>query len=701
LSVSLADRATGTETGTAVITLDSDGTGIDGFGTTALGTQTVNLSATVFAYATAATAASLNFGIVHVGQTVTQDITLANSAAAGIYSENLDAAFSGTSADFFANGSVSELAAGASNTSGLVVTIQTGTAGVETGSTTLSLVSDGSTIDTLGTTVLAGKTVTLTGTVDNYASLALHELSGAGTLTSTLANNYTLNLGSVLESATALTADLEVLNSAAGLSDLLSGSFTVASANAAFTNTGIGTFSGLGAGAADTSPVFTLATGTAGTETEVLVIDPAGSNASGYSGTLSPVTLTITGIVADVFTLTTGVDDFVGGPGNDLFIAASGDLSAGDILNGGAGSNTLSLSGGGIFDTTQPATFTSIQSIVATEATGNAAQTVYLRSGYTGMLTAASGAPGAGITIHGNADSATIQLGNGNDTVFVGSNTETISSGTGNSVFNVTSATSAAKITAGGGANTLAVSGGGTVTMGAAITGVNIAAINDSGVTGTSFIANSDTKLVIDGGAGADTITLGAATQNVVAGSGTTLIKGVIGDAGALITSNSLGTSTLDLTTGGTGTLNAADTELTVTLSTATNLTLSKMGFITVDGSAGNDTLTALAANQTLTPGLGTDTLIGYSGFGDLFKDTAAGLNGDTIFDFGGNDLVDLTNVNSSMVTSLGWTQSGTGGTLRISDGTNTASILFSGTYTAASFTFGADGSLGTYIHFV
>ena len=102
--------------------------------------------------------------------------------------------------------------------------------------------------------------------------------------------------------------------------------------------------------------------------------------------------------------------------------------------------------------------------------------------------------------------------------------------------------------------------------------------------------------------------------------------------------------STLQITNGGTLALNALTDVTTVKLSAASNLTLNKMSFIAV-GSSGNDTITAGASNQTLTGGAGTDTLVGFAGGGDIFKDTAADLNSDTIQNFVVSDTIDLTNL--------------------------------------------------------
>jgi Ca2+-binding RTX toxin-like protein len=147
--------------------------------------------------------------------------------------------------------------------------------------------------------------------------------------------------------------------------------------------------------------------------------------------------------------------------------------------------------------------------------------------------------------------------------------------------------------------------------------------------------------------------------------------------------------------------LNASDEFLTVSLSSATNLALSPMSFLTAIGSSGSDTITAMATQQTLTGGAGTDTLIGYSGFGDLFQDIASGLNGDTIQYFGGNDLIDITNLARSGA-SLSYTGTSTAGTLSVSQsGVGVVSVITftSGTNLSTSlFHLSSDGHGGTYI---
>ncbi len=95
------------------------------------------------------------------------------------------------------------------------------------------------------------------------------------------------------------------------------------------------------------------------------------------------------------------------------------------------------------------------------------------------------------------------------------------------------------------------------------------------------------------------------------------------------------------------------------------------------------------------------DTLIGYANFGDMFQDTASGLNGDTIQYFGGNDLIDITNLARSGA-SLSYSGTATAGTLSVSEsglGVVSTITFASGTnLSAALFHLSSDGHGGTYI---
>lgn len=249
-------------------------------------------------------------------------------------------------------------------------------------------------------------------------------------------------------------------------------------------------------------------------------------------------------------------------------------------------------------------------------------------------------------------------------------------------------------ISGGGGTNTLVLSEGGSFDLGASAQLANIQTVSaaegqaaTSGgaggmqyvylrdglnvmlnvASGTAATGNTNPEtIMIYGGADSSVINLGSGTDDVVLGSATetinlsktgiALIQGISSQAGALISgSTSQATTNLEITdAGGIAVLNIADTNLTAKLDGATNLMLSKMQFITADGSAGGSNITALATNQTLLGGAG-DTLIGSTAFGDLFKGSSTLLNQDIIQNFGGSDQLDLTDMLASKVTSLTW----------------------------------------------
>ena len=102
------------------------------------------------------------------------------------------------------------------------------------------------------------------------------------------------------QNAAAPVAKIGVVNSATGPADLLSGSFSLP-VTGAFTFNGFNGFSGLGAGQDETAQSITVATSSAGLFTQTVTLQPTGSNASGYSGTLAPVTLTVQADVLPCF----------------------------------------------------------------------------------------------------------------------------------------------------------------------------------------------------------------------------------------------------------------------------------------------------------------------------------------------------------------------------------------------------------------
>ncbi len=618
LQVGHTATAGGAYSGLATLGLVSDGNGIDGLGTTTLTSQSVTITGAAYAYAVGAVAsANINLGVVHVGDTAASLLSLSNSAVANGYSEALDAAWGTAGAGVLVSGSANGIAAG-SGTSALSIGLATSASGSFAGTALLDLTSDGTGIDGLGTTALAAQTITVTGIVDNYALAAFDEASSAPAITGS-GTSFALNLGTLVQGGAAASVALGAMNAASGLSDLLLGSLTTAG-GAGFTNAGFGAFAGLGAGQGELSQSVTLTTGTAGVFSETILLSSAGTNASGYDGALATETLTITGTVVtpssnNTYTLATGPNTVLGAAGGDLFIAAVGAINSRDSITGGSGSNTLQLTGGGVFDLDAPRVLANIQTIVAAEGqagvgTGaDGRQTVYVRDGVNQAVHVVSGT-----AAHGNTNPETITLydGSGNNAYTLGTGADALYLSTGN-----------------------------------------------------------------------DTVVLGGSKNSVVAGGGMALIKATAAVANASVVGTSAGSSTLEITNAGTVTLNAADTDLTVQLDAAARLILSKMAFITANGSNGGDNIAAGAANQTLIGGA-ADLLTGYSGGGDSFVGASGALNGDTIGNWTTGDVVDLTDMSASA--TLSYVGNTKNGKLTVSDGTHKAVISFSGSFTVANF---------------
>jgi hypothetical protein len=102
--------------------------------------------------------------------------------------------------------------------------------------------------------------------------------------------------------------------------------------------------------------------------------------------------------------------------------------------------------------------------------------------------------------------------------------------------------------------------------------------------------------------------------------------------------------------------------------------------------------------NVTFNNGTGTPT------YGELVLADAPAFTGQ-IFGFTGtapglatSDAIDLTDINFTTLTTKSYSGNSAGGTLVVSDGTNTTTLYFSGNYTLASFYFANDGQGGTLI---
>jgi len=135
---------------------------------------------------------SVSFGIVHVGDSVSNVLSITNTGIVSGFTENLDAGFISAVGSITLTGSVSSLAASATDNSDLSIGLNTANARYRQRHSRSGIgIGRPLAVDTLGTTALASQTITVTGTVNNYAAAQFTEISGGGTLTQS-GTNYTL-----------------------------------------------------------------------------------------------------------------------------------------------------------------------------------------------------------------------------------------------------------------------------------------------------------------------------------------------------------------------------------------------------------------------------------------------------------------------------------------------------------------------------
>jgi Ca2+-binding RTX toxin-like protein len=383
-------------------------------------------------------------------------------------------------------------------------------------------------------------------------------------------------------------------------------------------------------------------------------------------------------------------------------------LRAGQSITGGGSDNTLELVGAGTFNLAGPTTLANIQVVDATEGPAGAEPFIYLRNGTTltvNLAAAATSPSAAEAVVIGAANSDTINLGAGYDIVYLGGDGETVHGGSGTDIYVETAATIGATLVGGSGTNTLEVTGGGTAVMGANITGMNAVFLEDAG-SAYAFTANATQGLVIHASEDtADTITLGSASQTVLGWNSNIVVLATAANAAAAVRGGS-GTNTLDITTGGTVTLNALDSGLTVNLDAATTLTMNKMAFIHAVGGGGDDTIIAGGAEQVLSGGGGSgDTLEDAGHYGVTFQDTIAAFGGDTLADFSKADRIDITNLGIGSVSGTpeytgGYGVSSTGTLAVVTTGSGTIDIKMAGLAAGGVFSAVSDGHGGTLISY-
>ncbi|HLG89932.1 MAG TPA: choice-of-anchor D domain-containing protein [Alphaproteobacteria bacterium] len=254
ITVGIDSSSAGAKSGNAVIDFKSDGTAFSGGTITDLGNTNVAVTGNVYRLATGSAASPAAIGATRVGAgPLTGNLSVTNTAASDGFSENLDAAISGTGGQVTASsGSVTGLAAGNTNGSGLSVTLDSASSGVKSGTATVQFKSDGTGIDGGAPVDNGSQVVTVTGKV--YQTAVASVSPGP------------VNFGIVHKGDTVAPQSINVANTASGaLTDVVTGnvgSITGASSGAFSSSGTLGT--GVAAGGNSNALQIGLNTGTAG-----------------------------------------------------------------------------------------------------------------------------------------------------------------------------------------------------------------------------------------------------------------------------------------------------------------------------------------------------------------------------------------------------------------------------------------------------
>jgi hypothetical protein len=295
--VALNTGTAGTFTGQQGLNFVSTGTGTTGAADVAVGSANVALTGKVYTPAQASVApASLNFGIVHVGDLVTpQNVAVTNGAPVTALNDVLTGSVSAPG-PFTASGNLGAgVAVGRTDRTSLTVGLNTATAGNYSSSATLQFQSHNPDMADLA---LPNQTVSLVAQVNNYARPVFEQVAGGFGLTQS-GSTFTLDFGTVIQ-GTLATASLGIRNAVTGPADLLGGTFDLGPGTPAFQLSGFTSFADLLAGDLFAGLSVGLDTATLGLFDYSVVFHPYGTNASGFFGPLGDLTLALHANVAPI-----------------------------------------------------------------------------------------------------------------------------------------------------------------------------------------------------------------------------------------------------------------------------------------------------------------------------------------------------------------------------------------------------------------
>jgi len=405
LTVGIDTSSSGLKSGSVTLNYVSNGTGSSGLGNTGVGTQVVSVTGGVYQAASGSVlTAPLNFGTVQVGQSISQALSIRNTATgASGYVEDLNASFgasSGTGAGAISgSGAVNGLVAGGTDSSHMTVSVNTASAGTINGQIAVNFYTAGTVngvSDNLGVAAVGSSSYGVSGTIQTVGQV----VNQASPLVAS-----SVNLGNVRIGGTFASQGISVTNQSVGAPQAALDA-TISSSSPVTNNGGV--ISLLGPGATDTSSLQVGYSNTAsaghvsGTATVGLVSDAAniGGCSPNCTVTLASQAVTVSGSVYQtaVASLPASVNLGTFRVGGTQPTAVSGTVSIGNTQQAGAVGfqEGLDVATGA---TTGQAT---VSGGIANLAAGNTSSGVTV--GLTGLT---SGANGGTVTVALASDGAT------------------------------------------------------------------------------------------------------------------------------------------------------------------------------------------------------------------------------------------------------------------------------------------------------